>query len=73
MGMGSGFVLGAQWAHAELLAEVERLTDERAATVERVRALHSRDPAFPTRAICAHCYRLLPCPTVRALDGEAER
>lgn len=52
---------------------VERVKVAEAA-IERVRALHRPGPAFPdVRQVCADCDWLWPCPTFRALDGDAKR
>jgi len=46
------------------------------AAIERVRALHRRTP-WDGRVLCTGCYddagsyEVFPCPTLRALDGEA--
>jgi hypothetical protein len=53
----------------EALATDEPLTDD-AAAVSRVRALHREE-----FGCCSHCTRAdavpYPCPTIRALNGEA--
>ena len=77
MGMGSGFVLGAQWAHAEALAAVERLTaerDEAHASLDAVRALHF--PVVGHNVItgrpdtyCNEDCQDYPCATLHAIDG----
>ncbi len=51
-------------------AEAER--DRLAAAVERVRALHNRQPSRLTGDYCAADGDDYPCPTRRALDGGGE-
>ena len=41
--------------------------------VARVRALHVPYSAAYGSAECEHCDHPYPCPTIRALDGEADR
>ena len=52
----------------------QRTADRLAAQVERVRELHfipHHRPIHPDPVCC--CGAPFPCPTIRALDGEAER
>lgn len=52
---------------ALLVAEIDRLHAER----ERVRALHVDAYNSYVRSVCKECGIDYPCPTIRALDGDA--
>jgi hypothetical protein len=43
------------------------LLDEAVEAIDRVRALHRKDPRYTGG--CLACEQAMPCPTIRALDG----